>query len=114
MVPFWLAGEPHGEDKASELLKKLGLAHRLNHLTGDLSGGEQQRVAVARAVALSPKIILADEPTGSLDSRTGAAVMELIIDTATTLGATLIVATHSPEVTALLPGKLTLLDGALC
>lgn len=114
MVPFWLAGEPLGEPKASELLKKLGLAHRLNHLTGDLSGGEQQRVAVARAVALGPKIILADEPTGSLDSRTGAAVMDLIIETATALGATLIVATHSPEVTARLPGKLTLLDGALC
>jgi ABC-type lipoprotein export system ATPase subunit len=114
MVPFWLAGIPDGEVKALELLTNLGLEHRLKHLAGDLSGGEQQRVAVARAVALGPRIILADEPTGSLDTRTGTSVMDLIIETASALGATLIVATHSPEVAARLPGKLHLLDGALC
>lgn len=114
MVPFWLAGIRDGDRKASELLTKLDLNHRMNHLAGDLSGGEQQRVAVARAVALGPRLILADEPTGSLDSRIGNLVMDLITRTATELGATLIVATHSPEVAARFPARLNLLDGKLC
>ncbi|MEY4631800.1 MAG: hypothetical protein RIQ81_1920 [Pseudomonadota bacterium] len=113
LVPFWLAGVAGGEVRARELLGRLGLSERAHHLTGDLSGGEQQRVAVARAVALRPSLILADEPTGSLDSRTGNLVMDLITETAQELGATLIVATHSPDVAARFAKKLTLLDGRM-
>lgn len=113
LVPFWLAGVAGGEDRARQILERLGLSERANHLAGDLSGGEQQRVAVARAIALRPRLILADEPTGSLDSRTGNLVMDLITETARELGATLIVATHSPEVAARFPRQLTLLDGKM-
>jgi putative ABC transport system ATP-binding protein len=113
LVPFWLAGLAGGEAIAMQSLETLGLSDRARHLAGNLSGGEQQRVAVARAIVLRPKLILADEPTGSLDSRTGNLVMDLIIRTANEINATLIVATHSLEIAERLPGQMTLSDGRL-
>ena len=82
------------EDHAKNLLEEFGLSHRLHHLPGELSGGEQQRVAVARALAVKPTLILADEPTGELDSATGMEIIKVLRDIAHNNGITVIVATH--------------------
>ena len=88
---------PEIKDKALGLLAKVGLAERAEHLPGELSGGEQQRVAIARALINDPKIILADEPTGSLDQSTGQEITDLLFDLVQQQQITLIVATHSLE-----------------
>jgi len=87
-----------GEDRAVELLKKVGLGHRLHHKPRALSVGEQQRVAIARALANAPPLVLADEPTGSLDSKNGAAVLELLRQICTDGKHTLLLVTHDPDV----------------
>jgi putative ABC transport system ATP-binding protein len=87
-----------GEDRAVELLKKVGLEHRLQHKPRALSVGEQQRVAIARALANAPPLVLADEPTGSLDSKNGAAVLDLLRQICTDGKNTLLLVTHDPEV----------------
>lgn len=96
--------------RALELLERVGLAARAYHYPDELSGGEEQRVAVARALANAPKLILADEPTGNLDSRAGARVLELL-DEAHARGATLVTVTHSPEVAARARRVIRLADG---
>ena len=96
-LPALLAGVPYGEaaDRASQSLRWLGLDHRKSHLPAQLSGGEMQRTAIARALINRPQIILADEPTGNLDSRNGAAVVELLSELNRDRQRTVIIATHS-------------------
>lgn len=87
-------------DRARHLLHRVGLADRAGHLPGELSGGERQRVAIARALLLSPRLVLADEPTGQLDARAAAAVTELLIELVAVTGGMLVVVTHSESVAA--------------
>ena len=95
------------------LLEEVGLADRASHLPSHLSGGEQQRVAIARALVVGPRVILADEPTGNLDSETGADVIDLLAGLATSHGATVIVATHDADLAARAPRRLAMRDGRL-
>ncbi|MGL5811631.1 MAG: ABC transporter ATP-binding protein [Nocardioides sp.] len=99
--------------RARELLSAVGLAGRARTSPARLSGGEQQRVAIARALMCEPGLILADEPTGNLDSRTGDDVMELILGVARERGATLLIATHDAEVAARCGRVISLLDGTI-
>ena len=96
-----LAGKNHGADpKFQEVLNLLGIAGRLEHRPSELSGGEQQRVAIARAIVNNPAILLADEPTGNLDSTTSRAVLEILRDLNARLGQTVLMITHNPEAAA--------------
>ncbi len=94
MVPLELRGEKHIKNKSMDLLEKVGLADRYDHYPTQLSGGEQQRVSLARAFSNSPKILFADEPTGNLDTETGEKVEKLIFDLNKELGTTLVLVTH--------------------
>ena len=98
--------------RAEELLSLVGLSDRLKHRPGQLSGGEQQRVAIARALANAPDLILADEPTGNLDTTTGQAVLQALLDVRRETGTTLIIVTHDTQVAALADRVLTMQDGA--
>jgi putative ABC transport system ATP-binding protein len=98
-------------ERAAALLAEVGLAERAAHLPAHLSGGEQQRVAIARALATEPRVILADEPTGNLDSATGSDVIELLAGLAAQRGATVIVATHDHGLAARAPRRLAMRDG---
>jgi len=98
--------------RAAEALERVGLAHRLDHRPHQLSGGERQRAAIARAVVGEPALLLADEPTGNLDSVSGAAVLELLRDLHAR-GTTVLVITHDREVAAGLPRQIVLRDGAV-
>jgi lipoprotein-releasing system ATP-binding protein len=99
--------------EAQEILGRVGLAERLDHKPGELSGGEQQRVSVARAVVLSPRALLADEPTGNLDPATGEDVQRLLIELNRERGVALIVVTHNPRLAAAMDRVLRLHDGRL-
>lgn len=99
-LPLELRGVAAAQEKAREWLERVGLAHRLHHDPRTLSGGEQQRVALARAFATSPKVILADEPTGNLDTATGEAVIELMFSLRAREGTTLVLVTHDPSLAA--------------
>jgi putative ABC transport system ATP-binding protein len=99
--------------KARELLTKVGLAERMKHKPNELSGGERQRVAVARSLANNPEIILADEPTGNLDTETGQAILDLLKDLSTRDGKTVIIVTHDPEAAAIADRIITLRDGCI-
>ncbi len=111
LVPLELAGEPAAEARAAELLSAVGLHDRLHHYPVQLSGGEQQRVAVARAYACRPAALLADEPTGNLDSATGRHVMELLLALQRDHGTTLVLVTHDPAIASLMQRVITLRDG---
>jgi lipoprotein-releasing system ATP-binding protein len=99
--------------RARELLEKVGLKDRLEHRPAELSGGEQQRVAIARALINSPQLVLADEPTGNLDSHTGDEIIELLCSLRAEQQTTLIIATHDSKVATRAPGVLHLTDGQL-
>lgn len=94
MLPAELAGETNAEEKAKELLDKVGLSHRLHHFPSQLSGGEQQRVAIARAYIGEPKVLFADEPSANLDSKNGRIIEELLFDLNKVAGTTLVLVTH--------------------
>lgn len=101
MVPLELRGEKHIRPKASELLEKVGLADRMHHYPLQLSGGEQQRVSLARAFSNNPRILFADEPTGNLDAETSDRVIKLLFDLNKEAGTTLVIVTHNLELAAL-------------
>lgn len=98
-LPGWVAGKNHGiiQGRAIELLGRVGLADRSDDPVGKLSGGEMQRVAICRALLLSPKLVLADEPTGSLDDATGGQIMDLLLEMVHSEGGSLLYVTHSRE-----------------
>ncbi len=114
-LPLLLAGEPRpkARARAQALLEKVGLADRASHRPAQLSGGEQQRVAVARALVHGPKMILADEPTGNLDSVTGQLVLQLIRSTAASENCAVLMATHSREAADLGDTLILLKDGKI-
>lgn len=112
-LPLELAGDRSGATRARELLQAVGLGERGHHYPAQLSGGEQQRVALARAFAPRPKILLADEPTGNLDSENGALVMDLLSDLHRSQGATLVLVTHDPKLAERAERVVTLRDGRI-
>jgi lipoprotein-releasing system ATP-binding protein len=101
------------EARGRELLQRVGLGERMEHKPYELSGGEQQRVALARALINSPEVILADEPTGNLDSHTGEEIMDLLCALRAEKNATLLIATHDGKIAARAPKVITLLDGVI-
>ena len=115
MMPALIANAPVSEAKsrAAALLESVGLTRRTGHKPAELSGGEQQRVAIARALINEPSLIIADEPTGNLDSANAAAILELITHLRDTRDLTFIVATHSPDVAALAGRIIIMRDGAI-
>jgi lipoprotein-releasing system ATP-binding protein len=115
MVPLLVRRVPRGEAaaKAAEILGRVGLGHRLDHRPGELSGGEQQRVALARALSTHPRLLLADEPTGNLDPKTGAEIHELILGLNRDLGMTTLIVTHNEELAHSLPRCLRMEEGQI-
>jgi putative ABC transport system ATP-binding protein len=111
LVPMEIAGYPDAARRAGRLLEEVGLTDRAHHYPSQLSGGEQQRVAIARALANDPPILLADEPTGNLDSATGHTIVELLLAINRTRGTTLILVTHDPELAAVADTTIALRDG---
>jgi len=110
-VPLEIAGTADAGRRADELLTEVGLAGRRHHYPSQLSGGEQQRVAIARALANDPPILLADEPTGNLDSGTGHQVIDLLIDVNRRRKTTVVLVTHDPELAQLAEVSVALRDG---
>jgi lipoprotein-releasing system ATP-binding protein len=115
MIPGIIAGQKHKdiEQRAKELLDFMGLTHRLAHKPNELSGGENQRVAVARALLNKPDVILADEPTGSLDSANRNELYKLFFDLRDNFGQTLVIVTHDEELSKLTDRTIHLLDGSV-
>ena len=113
MLPLELAGRRDARAVASEMLARVGLAERLRHYPKVLSGGEQQRVALARAFVVHPAVLLADEPTGSLDFATGEKIMELMFDLNREQGTTLVLVTHDRAIAALCQRRLTVEAGRI-
>jgi lipoprotein-releasing system ATP-binding protein len=113
MMPCLIQGISKKEAafRAETILSLVGLKERLSHKPGELSGGEQQRVAVARALVLEPKVLLADEPTGNLDTKTGESVFHLLQELNQIKGVTLIVVTHNLKLASQLPRQINLADG---
>jgi putative ABC transport system ATP-binding protein len=109
------SGTPLGDRRraAAAALERVGLEHRLHHRPTQLSGGEQQRVAIARATVARPAIVLADEPTGNLDSVVGSAILELLLDLNRSDGATIAVITHDRELAAAMPRQVWIRDGRI-
>jgi len=111
LVPMEIARVPGAATRARSLLDEVGLAERGHHYPSQLSGGEQQRVAIARALANDPPILLADEPTGNLDSVTGRHVIDLLLSINKSRRTTLILVTHDPELAAVADAAIALRDG---
>ncbi len=112
-VPLELSGDPRAAARAGDLLAAVGLADRAGHYPVQLSGGEQQRVAVARAFACRPPILLADEPTGNLDTATGAQVIDLLLALHRDHGTTLVLVTHDPRLASCMERTVALRDGRI-
>src|SRR5438105_2219653 len=110
-VPMEIAAAADARSRAERLLEEVGLTGRAHHYPSQLSGGEQQRVALARALANNPPIVLADEPTGNLDSANGRHIMDLLRDIHDTRGTTVVLVTHDAELAALADARLALRDG---
>jgi len=110
-VPMEIAGAADARDRARALLEGVGLTGRAHHYPSQLSGGEQQRVALARALANDPPIVLADEPTGNLDSSNGRHIMELLQNIHRSRGTTIVLVTHDAELAAIADERLMLRDG---
>ncbi|MBU1409890.1 ABC transporter ATP-binding protein, partial [Myxococcota bacterium] len=104
---------PEARRKSTEALDRVGLSHRITHRPGQLSGGEQQRVAIARAIVMEPRLLLADEPTGNLDSITGMAVHDLLLKLNSDLNMTMIVVTHNHDLAAMFSREVTMADGQI-
>ena len=113
MLPLELAGAKASAATARDWLERVGLAHRLKHYPKHLSGGEQQRVALARAFAPSPRLVLADEPTGNLDAATGQQIIDLMFDLNARQGTTLILVTHDEAIAARCTRSLRIQSGGL-
>jgi lipoprotein-releasing system ATP-binding protein len=115
MMPALIRRVPRSEARrrATEMLARVGLGDRLEHRPGELSGGEQQRVALARALCLSPRLLLADEPTGNLDPQTAEGIHALLVELNRTLAITAVVVTHNERLAQALPRRLRLVEGRL-
>jgi putative ABC transport system ATP-binding protein len=111
MLPGELLGQSNARDRAADLLSRVGLSGRGHHYPSQLSGGEQQRVALARAFAPDPAILLADEPTGNLDSENGKLVVDMMLDLRSHHGTTLVLVTHDPALAQLADRTIRLRDG---
>ncbi|MEW6775387.1 MAG: ABC transporter ATP-binding protein [Bdellovibrionota bacterium] len=114
-IPLLIAGKSKAEaaSLAAEMLGKVGLSHREGHRPSELSGGEQQRVALARALVGKPLVLLADEPTGNLDARTGEEIQELLVGLNEQLGVTMVIVTHSAPFAARMHRSLTIAEGRI-
>ncbi len=112
-VPMELRGDSGSAARAKELLARVGLAGREHHYPSQLSGGEQQRVALARGFSIRPKVLFADEPTGNLDARTGATIIDLMVELNHDLGTTLVLVTHDLDLAERATRTLRLADGSV-
>lgn len=114
-MPAFIGGKSRGEGlaMAKDALEKVGLAHRMEHKVTTLSGGERQRAAIARAILLKPKVLLADEPTGNLDEENGAMIGELLVSLNKELGMTFVVVTHNPDLAGMMHRRVELRLGEL-
>ena len=115
MMPALISGMPKklAAQKAYSLLEEMGLEKRIRHKPGELSGGEQQRVAIARALVMEPEILLADEPTGNLDTETGKRIEDILVNLNTTKKITLVIVTHNKLLSERMSGKIGLRDGKI-
>ena len=111
LIPMEIAGVSGARARATALLQEVGLSERGHHYPSQLSGGEQQRVAIARALANEPPLLLADEPTGNLDSATGHHIIDLLLAINRSRGTTLVLVTHDPELAAVADAAIALRDG---
>jgi len=116
MMPLLIAGidKQISAENAEQVLTEVGLKERLTHRPGELSGGEQQRVAVARAIIHSPNVLFADEPTGNLDTHTGEEVFNLLLELNRDKGITMIIVTHNERLAGRLSRKIIMVDGSIC
>ena len=115
MMPLLISGvdKKQAQQRATELLEKMGLSHRLKHRSGELSGGEQQRTAIARALANNPTLLLADEPTGNLDPATSEKVFNELLNLVRETGLSALIATHNPDLAAKMDRRIHLTDGKI-
>jgi len=115
-MPLLIGGKSvkSAQNQANELLKRVGLGHRIQHKPAELSGGERQRAAVARALINTPHCVLADEPTGNLDSKTAEHIYQLMLELNEELNVSFLIATHDPELAAKMDKTLHMEDGVIC
>jgi ABC-type lipoprotein export system ATPase subunit len=113
MLPYTFYTKPGAEERVQDILKLLGMEHRRHHLPGQISGGEMQRVAIARALVNSPRILLADEPTGNLDTRRRAEIGEILRELNGKEGLTIVLVTHNAELAAVSQRVIELRDGRI-